>query len=317
MLKILFLLFSCFVSVNAIASKFVIATAIEGGLYARIGGLLCAQLNSDNKNSCDLVYSSGSGDNINLLSKNQINVFFAQEDVLYNAYNGLSDFYSKGKQSGLRKIIPLYPETLNVIVSKDSTIDSVSDLKSKNIRILGSRSGSLFTARIYVDLNQWGTDDYKNVTYSKDYDDSFNDLCGDSLDAVVVVSGNVSPIIQKYVKQCNLKFISVEGMSFVLTKRYPYYFKANIPASLYDSSLENVKSYGVYAFLATTYTLSNEDMKTIIDAYIKILPQLVKDNPNLDINNKSFVNDDFKNNRDGVPYHNFAIGYYKSIGLIK
>lgn len=310
--KTIYIFLFCLISLDVMPYGFVIGAGIRGGVYATFAEALCNDIRTQTSNACDVSYTSGSYENISLLRSNQINFTIIQDDVLYNAYNGLLDFYTTGENKKLRKVSPIYPESLTIIVSADSAIKKLSDLKSKYIRLVGSHSGSLFTSRIYVDYNKWKEEDYRNVTYSMNYDETFNDMCIGALDAVVMMTGHINPLLTTYIKRCKLKFVQVDGLEFVMKKQYPYYFTSTIPASSYSPALKNVNTFATYAVLATQDDMSGSNIKIILDALLRVTSKQKNNNSPLliDFNIKNAVVENISRDMK-IKYHPSAIEYFK------
>ena len=72
---------------------------------------------------------------------------FLQSDVAFWGYSGTGIFTGQPPAPGLRAIAYLYPETVHIVVRKDSGISSVPDLRGKKVSLDEINSGTLADAR--------------------------------------------------------------------------------------------------------------------------------------------------------------------------
>ena len=81
----------------------------------------------------------------------KVKVELAQADVASWAYHGTAVFKSKGAITNLRAIAALFPESIHLVVLKDSPINSLRDLKGKRVGLGEKESGTLADARIVLE----------------------------------------------------------------------------------------------------------------------------------------------------------------------
>ncbi|MDA8870920.1 TAXI family TRAP transporter solute-binding subunit, partial [Rhizobiaceae bacterium] len=147
---------------------FRIATGGTSGTYFPIGGLLANAISAapgsrscDEGGSCGVpgliataMSANGSVANVNGINGGTIESGFSQSDVAYWAYTGTGVFEGQPPVEKLRAIANLYPESIHLIASADSGIETVADLKGKRVSMDEPGSGTLVDARII--LEGWG-----------------------------------------------------------------------------------------------------------------------------------------------------------------
>lgn len=136
--------------------------------------------------------TNGSGENIDLLTGNQVNMAWVQSDLLF--YTKMMD---PNKVSNIRALFPLYPEELHFISQARSKtvgkfaalgigdkveLTKISELAGKSLGVVG---GSAITAAI---VNAKTNLNMKLVTYSKNQE-MLNALVAGKVDAILVVGG--------------------------------------------------------------------------------------------------------------------------------
>ena len=140
MIKII--LFIVLVSSSLFSKYITIATGESTGSYYKYGKLISKNIF---KNNAKVLATTGSVDNMLLVAEGKADIAFVQADAL----EMLDMFYkhSNKKASDLIEVIgTLYPETLHIIVDKNSGITSLKDLNGKVMSSGGYKSGSSVTA---------------------------------------------------------------------------------------------------------------------------------------------------------------------------
>ena len=120
------------------------------GVYYPTGGAISRLVNEkqDVYNVKATVASSGgSVFNINAVLSGDLEFGVAQSDRQYEAFTGLAEWEASGPQKNLRSLFSIYPESVTLIASEESAIQSVSDLKEKRVNLGNKGSGNLQNAR--------------------------------------------------------------------------------------------------------------------------------------------------------------------------
>ncbi|MCB2158972.1 MAG: TAXI family TRAP transporter solute-binding subunit, partial [Rhodobacteraceae bacterium] len=144
---------------------FRIGTGGTGGTYYPIGGLLANAISNppgsracDEGGSCGVpgliasaLSANGSVANINAIAGGTLESGFSQSDVATWAYTGTGIWEGKPPVEKLRAIANLYPESIHLVSSAESGINSVADLKGKTVSLDEPGSGTLVDARIILE----------------------------------------------------------------------------------------------------------------------------------------------------------------------
>ena len=120
--------------------KLRIGTAGEGGNYNSLGHALSDTLGGEPyKISTEVKTTAGSAANIRLLSKDYLELAFAQSDVIDEMYYGTLE---EAAMKGFSAVAALYPEPVQIVVKADSQIVSVNDLAGKTVSVGEADSGT-------------------------------------------------------------------------------------------------------------------------------------------------------------------------------
>ncbi len=126
---------------------FRIGTGGTAGTYYPVGGMIANIVSQPGKIVSTAQASNGSLANVTGIAGGALESGFSQADVATWAQKGTGIFEGKPSVAGLRLIANLYPESLHVVVKKDSGIRSIAELKGKRVALDEPGSGTLVNAR--------------------------------------------------------------------------------------------------------------------------------------------------------------------------
>jgi len=133
---------------NALAQQyFRIGTGGTAGTYYPIGVLIAAAVSQPGKIVVTAQSSNGSLGNVIGVASGSLESGFSQADVATWAESGTGIFENKPALANLRLIANLYPESIHVVVRKDSAVRSIADLRGKRVALDEVGSGTLISAR--------------------------------------------------------------------------------------------------------------------------------------------------------------------------
>lgn len=124
-----------------------IGTGGTAGTYYPIGKLIAEIVSQPASIQATAQASNGSLGNVIAVTSGALETGFSQADVATWAYSGTGIFEGRPGLPGLRLIANLYPESMHVVVRKNSGIKAVSDLRGKRVALDESGSGTLISAR--------------------------------------------------------------------------------------------------------------------------------------------------------------------------
>jgi hypothetical protein len=204
-------------------------TGGDTGTYYAFGGVLASYVSNNTDLSVTAVTSGGSKANIEDLDAGNVQLAFAQSDVLSYAYNGERLFDTAIE--GFSVVAALYMEQVQ-IVTTDSSIQSVSDLSGKKVSIGAVGSGVYFNAIDVLESYGMTEDDISPVYQS--FGDSADSLKDGKIDAAFVVAGAPTTAIVDLATSGNVYLVSLDQDHIdSLLSSSPYYSAYTIPAGTY------------------------------------------------------------------------------------
>ncbi len=306
---------------------FRIGTGGTAGTYYPIGGLIANAISSppgsrpcDEGGSCGVpgliataLSANGSVANVNGIAGGTLESGFSQSDVATWAQTGTGIWEDREPVEKLRAIANLYPESIHLVASADSGIESVADLKGKRVSMDEPGSGTLVDARII--LGAWGlSEDDVDAAYLKP-DQAGERMRDGAMDAFFFVGGFPAGAIAELASQHDITLVPIDGDGAAsLVEQYPFFADHTIPGGTYDGVDDDNHTLSVGAQWVTsadqpeeliygiTKALWNDNTRALLDAgHAK--GKLITLDTALD--------------GVGIPLHPGAERYYKEAGLIK
>ena len=257
------------VSFRAYSTEIItIATGSISGLYYPSGGAICRIFNLSNKSDVKCIVEStpGSTYNMNAIEGGLNNFAFVQA-------NELSEYFkekkTKEENSNIMTVFPLYTEAFNLVVSKNSGIKSVLDLKGKKINIGVEGSGvRTFTSTLIQELGLKSTDFLQIL--SENQSTVENLLCNNTVDASIVVSGHPNKMLQHLTENCGAKIIPMtENIIRQIMDKNDFYVAYSIPAGMYAGHAVEIQTVGTKTILITSKHTNEETVYNLVTYIVK------------------------------------------------
>jgi hypothetical protein len=305
-------------------SLFRIGTGGIGGTYYPIAGVV-AQAISNPARTCEFgdtcgvpglvavaQSSSGSVSNVRDIAAGRVESGFVQSDVAFWAFTGVNDFEVEGRQTSLRAIANLYPESFHIVVRHDSGIASVTDLAGKRVALDQAGSGTLVGARLV--LEAFGlTEASLEVSYLKS-DDAMERLVAGKLDAFFLIAGYPAKVVQWAGEQTAIRLIPIAGeATAALVAVNPLLQRDIIPAGVYDGVGE-IQTLSVAAQWITREDISAETIYSILDALWRSDARRLLDRGHA---KGRSIRLETALDGIGIPLHDGALRFYRDKGLIQ
>ncbi|MEF2073999.1 TAXI family TRAP transporter solute-binding subunit [Consotaella aegiceratis] len=306
---------------------FRIATGGTAGTYFPIGGLIAnAVSNPPGSRACEeggscgapgvvatAIASNGSVANVNAIGSGSIESGFSQSDVAYWAQTGTGVFEGQGKVEKLRAIAALYPESIHLIASADSGIQSVADLKGKRVSLDEPGSGTLVDARLI--LEAYGLDEKSVEPEYLKPNQAADRMRDGAMDAFFFVGGFPAGAIVELASNTDITVVPISGSEAdTVVADHQFFAKNTIPAGTYEGQDADVETLAVGAQWVTsadqpedliyeiTKALWNDNTRKLLDSGHAKGKEITKETA-----------------LDGVaiPLHPGAERFYKEAGLAK
>lgn len=238
-------------------SQLIIATGGTGGTYYPLGGGMADLIKKNTGITATATATGASAENVRLIRDNQADIAFIQNDIAEYASKGTNMFAQDGKIDAFQAMGALYNETIQIVVSKDSNIKSVADLKGKRVSVGSPGSGTEMNAQQILEAYGLTFDDLKLQRLS--FADSAKAIQDGQLDAAFQTAGTPTAAITELAATTGVKIIPVDADKIdALIQKYPFYVKTTIPANTYQTVQEDINTVSVKSMLIVRSGLSED-----------------------------------------------------------
>lgn len=293
-----------------------IGTGGVTGVYYPTGGAISRMVNAerDTYNLRVTVESTGgSVFNINAVMAGDLEFGIAQSDRQYQAVLGLAEWEEFGPQEDLRSVFSIHPETITLVASVDSEIESVLDLVGKRVNIGNPGSGQIQNSRdifeaFDIDENAIRIEQVKAAEAPALLQDG-------RLDAFFFTVGHPNGTIKEATSgRVRVRFVPVQGDEVeALKAANPFYANSLIPIKEYPNADNDgdVPGVGVKATLITSVNVSDD----IVYAVTREVFENFEDFRSLHPAYSTLQREDLLAGLS-APVHAGALRYYEETGLV-
>jgi TRAP transporter TAXI family solute receptor len=179
--------------------------------------------------------SEGAVGNVLAVNAGNVDSGLAQANVVADAVAGRGAFRKVGRQSHLRVIANLFPETVQLVVAARSHIAKLADLRDKRVSLGTEGSGAGVFAREILAAYRVPVSRLK--LRNESYDVAAGLLQQGKLDAFFFLGGAPSPLVGDLVGHGTAKLIAIDGKARRgLLARVPSLSAGMIPADVYPGT---------------------------------------------------------------------------------
>ena len=288
---------------------YILATGGTGGTYYPFGGAIANIWNTKIENMNVTAQATGaSAENLRLINKGEAEYAIVQNDVMDYAYNG-KDLFAGEKLENIMTIGTLYPEVVQIAVSKDSGIKSVADFRGKRISVGDAGSGVEFNAKQILEGYGLTFDDIKKSNLS--FKESAEGIQNGTLDGCFVTAGVPNAALQELAFSAGLVLVPVDSVAAEkICKKYNYYTVTSIPGGTYKGTDSDTAALAIKATLAVNAKLEEEIVYQMTKALFENLDSLAAAHAKgKEVSAKAAVTG------VSVPFHPGAKKYFTEIGL--
>jgi len=291
-----------------------IGTGGMTGVYYPTGNAIAKMVNSKEKTynlRCTAESTAGSVFNINAVLGGDLELGIAQSDRQYQAIHGLAEWKDKGRQTALRAVFSIHPESVTLVAADDAGIKTIQDLRGKRVNIGSAGSGQRQNA---IDALKYAGINFKTDLRAENVKaaEAPGLLQDDRIDAFFYTVGHPSGAIKEATAgRRKVHFVPLTDLARLL-KEHPYYTTAAIPIANYPQATNkgDVKTFGVRATLITSAKVDADIVYIITREVFENLAQFKKLHP-------AYAGLTRENMLEGLtaPIHPGAMRYYKEVGL--
>jgi TRAP transporter TAXI family solute receptor len=291
------------------ADNLVLGTGGTTGTYYAVGGVMATVLNPVMKESSLTVTSTGASKaNIQLVDVGEADLAIVQNDVMYYAYTGTDLFEDEGAYETFSTVAGLYDETVQIITC-NSDIKSVEDLKGKTVSVGDAGSGVEFNAKQILAAYDMSFDDINVVNAS--FGDSADSLKDGKIDAAFIVAGAPTTAVVDLATTKDVSLVQLDEEHIKkLQENYDFYTETVIPADTYKGVSEDATTVSVRATLIASNDVSEDAVYELLKAMFDNQKDLIAGHAKFE-----FLNLEDAVKGISVPFHPGAKKYFEEQGI--
>jgi TRAP transporter TAXI family solute receptor len=290
--------------------RLTMATGGTSGTYYPYGGALALAIDAATSYIKINVNSTGaSAENVQQIGAGLAHLAIVQNDVMDYAYNGTNTWTAE-PVTGMATLMSLYPEVCQLIVSADSGIESVNDLKGK--RISTGDIGSGVEANAIQILEAYGltVDDLKAQHLG--FGPSADAMKDKTLDGFFATSGVPNTAVLELSTSRDIRVINIDDTKINdLIAKYPFYAKVEITNSDYSFLPASINTVAVQATLITSPDLDDQVAYDIVKAIIESKESIMVAHAK-----GAFIDATYAVKGVSVDFHPGAKKYFQEIGVL-
>ena len=230
-------------------------TGGTSGTYYPLGGEMASNITNEAGIQTDALSSNASADNIIDLQAGEADLAMVQTDTIAQAVEGTGAFEGEAVDNVLA-LGSLYPETVQIVTTADSGIESVEDLEGKTVSVGAPGSGTYYNAEQILEIHGLTVDDID--AQNLDFGESTGGIQDGNIDAAIITGGTPTGAVEELTASVDVKILPIEQDKIEeLIEQYPFYAEDTVESGTYGID-EDVTTVAVLAMIAVTDSLSDD-----------------------------------------------------------
>ncbi len=296
----------------ALAANINFVTAGTSSTFYPISATVVGLWNENIKGMRATATPSGGGiDNLNQAYDGDAQIGIANANLVYQAQQGLSAFEGYANED-LRIFAGLYLNPNQVVVTKDSGIDSLEALAGHRISVGAPGSTTIEEAEIHLSLFGLSLDDVKAEYMGTS--ESADAISNRQLEGLWVMAGTPNAAVTQILTTADAKLMEIPPETVeALKDQYPWYAPMQIPAGTYAGQDEPVATSAVRLMLFITADVDEETVYQMTKVFWENWDMLCDTHAAL----RKADPKEAASDTAGVEIHPGAARYYREIGILE
>lgn len=297
---------------SAMAADINFVTAGTASTFYPISATVCQLWNDNIEGMRATATPSGGGiDNLNQAYDGEAQIGIANANLVYQAQEGLASFEGFANDN-LRIFAGLYLNPNQVVVTRESGINSLEDLIGKHISVGAAGSTTVDEASIHLGNMGKTLDDLKAEYMGTS--EAADAISNKQLDGVWVMAGTPNAAVTQIMTTTDSKILPIPAETVEALKAdYPWYAAYTIPAGTYAGQDEDIPTSAVKLTLFITADVDEETVYQMTKTFWENWDMLTDTHAAL----KKADPKEACNDVAGVAIHEGAARYYREIGLME
>ena len=206
---------------SGFTGSYLMGTGSATGNYYNFGNAVCTIVNQVTGANLTVNATGGSTENARLLGSGENEFAMIQSDVFSYAHQGV-ELFDGNPITNFKAVTACYPEMVQIVVRKDSGIQSVTDMRGKKICVGAVGSGYEVAARQILGAYGMTYDDI--VETFADQATAKNGVQDGTFDGMFLCSGYPNGNVMELSLSGKIDVITIDQEHLdILTEKYPFY----------------------------------------------------------------------------------------------
>jgi len=244
---------------------FVFAGGPAGGEYARLAEAILNNIEKAHvKVRLRTIETEGSVENALRVGRGEADYALIQSDVASLAAAGAGPFSADGPLAELAALGSLYPEPVHIVVSAQSPIRGVEDLRDKRVDIGAAKSGTRLNAVAILQVHGMTPKDLAEAR-DEGAQAAMQRLRAGSLDAFFTTIGAPAHELQRLATNHPIRVLSLaSGTIERLVTTQPGLVRLTLPPNTYPGQTEPIATVAATALLVGTADAPQDEVTAIL-----------------------------------------------------
>lgn len=280
-------------------------TGGTSGTYYPLGGAIATIISEETGIQTDALSSNASADNIIALRDGEAEIAFTQTDVASDAVEGTNVFDGEPVDSILA-VGSLYPETVQIVTTKKSGIETVEDLAGKKVSVGAPGSGTYVNAEQILEIHGMTMDDID--AQKLDFGESTGGIKDGNIDAAFITAGTPTGAVEELQANAEINILPIAAdKAEALIEKYPYYATDTIQEGTYGLE-SDVETVAVMAMIVVKDDISE-------DVVYEITKAIYENTDSIAHAKAEFISKETALDGIGFDLHPGAKKYFEEVGV--
>ena len=255
--------------------------------------------------------SAGGIANLNMLRDGEAQLGVAVTSIMYESFNGIGSFEGRPNPN-LRVMIGLYANPNQVVVTRNSNVNTLKDLAGKRFASGAPGSTTEVETGIHLSASNVAYPDGLRVQYVG-FTEAIDLMRNRQLDGAWIMAGTPNAAVTEMLSTADGKLLSLDmDLIKALQKDYPWYGAYTIPAGTYPGQDSDVLTSAIKITICTDARVDDDVIYDLTKTFWENFEELkATQAPLRNVNPLEAVKD-----LAGLPIHEGAARYYREIGLL-
>ena len=291
-------------------TRLIMATGGTGGTYYPFGGVMAGVLNNNTDLQITPNASGASFDNLRQIAAGDAHIALAQNDASFYAFTATEVWADEEPITGLRALMALHPEPVQIVVPDGSGIYSVADLAGRRVSV--GDVGSGVEANSKQVLGAYGITFDDIGVFNLGVGPSADAMRDGAIDAFFFTAIAPTAAIMELGSHQDIRLLSIsDAVIDYLTSNFAFYARYYLDDFHYTFLTERVQTVTVHAQLIAHLDLDEEIVYTIVSTLMAERAAVIDGH-----RAGNYIQEQHSAHNVSIPLHPGAERFFREIGVL-